>query len=210
MHTLIYTILQGWIQAVGPRLDMDRTTSYKNHDAKSPSKTTPDLRMEPATTPISMTPKKLPTSRIVIPDPTSTQHIMRKSHTYKARALDALLSTQETQKHHVETMGKKASKYLWNGNENRDGSTNYPARVGNGKNRLGNRRGNVITTPNQTCQQIKSRTMDKIIYKWDWQLSAIRWWTHQGHQQNILHQTLRHTIGTNIDLWLYCGGLLPT
>ena len=54
---------------------------------------------------------------------------------------------------------------------------------------------NVIPSPNQACQQINTRTMDKIFCKLDWWLSARHWWTGQRRQHNILHQTQRYAGG---------------
>ena len=71
-------------------VDTDRTAPHKNHDANSPLK---PPRVEPTTSPIQMTNKKLLTLRIVIPDLASSQQSMRRSLTYKVGSLAALLAT---------------------------------------------------------------------------------------------------------------------
>ena len=105
---------------------------------------------------------------------------------------------------------KKAPKYLWSVNENWDNIINYPERVRTGNHRWGNMQDNGIPPPNQTYQQINSITMDKIVWKWDWKLSARRWWMHKIHRHNILHQTRGYAVGPKSDLWPHCGGLLTT
>ena len=43
-------------------VDTDKTAPYKNHNANYPSKPTPDTRVEPATRPMPIIPKKGPKS----------------------------------------------------------------------------------------------------------------------------------------------------
>ena len=60
------------------RVTTDITAPNENHNANSPEKSTPYMRVEPTTSTISMTPKKRPTLRKVIPYTSSLQHSKRK------------------------------------------------------------------------------------------------------------------------------------
>ena len=55
-----------------PRVETDKTTPYKNQNSNSLAKPTPTPRVEPATRPMSTTPKKRPMPLIVTPNPTYT------------------------------------------------------------------------------------------------------------------------------------------
>ena len=89
------------------RVETGITAPHKNHDSKYPSKPTPTTSVEPTTSPIPTTHKKLLPPQIVISGPVSPQKSMQISLTYKARALVALLKTQAAPKHHVETLAEK-------------------------------------------------------------------------------------------------------
>ena len=105
---------------------------------------------------------------------------------------------------------KKVPTYLCNGNENSDGRTNYPYQVSTGNHRRGNRWSNGIQSPNQIQPQRNLRKMEKIICKWDWQLSTRCWCMCYWNWHNILHQKWGYDRGPKGDLWPQCGGLSPT
>ena len=91
-----------------PRVDTEKIAPHKIHNDNSPGKTTPALRVEPATRPMAKTPQKRLTPWIFSSYPTYPQRSKWRYRDYNASWISALLATKSSLKHHVSTIEGKS------------------------------------------------------------------------------------------------------